>query len=105
MCLGCKRQNAKKYRLKDPRAYNFKNRIARYGMSIDEYQTIWDAQDGICPICERDIVLETSRIDHDHKTGAVRGILCVSCNSGIGLLHDSPRALIRAAKYVGGCGG
>jgi hypothetical protein len=41
-------------------------------------------------------------IDHDHRTGKVRGLLCVSCNTGIGKLGDDVDGLYRALRYVQG---
>jgi hypothetical protein len=63
------------------------------------------AQGGGCAICGRtpdDAPGRWSRlnIDHDHKTGKVRGVLCHGCNSGIGHLQDDPALLRRAAEYV-----
>ena len=42
----------------------------------------------------------TWRVDHDHKTGQVRGLLCDRCNLGIGYMQDGPDILIAAARYV-----
>jgi hypothetical protein len=39
-------------------------------------------------------------VDHDHKTGKIRGLLCGPCNRGLGYLHDSPELLERLAAYV-----
>lgn len=59
------------------------------------------AQGGVCAICGRaprdDISLH---VDHDHATGAVRGLLCFRCNNAVGDLEDDPAILRRAAVYV-----
>lgn len=102
VCLGCKRENAKKYRRKDIKRYNLKNRVKRYGINIDDYNEMREKQNGCCAICKSQIVLETSRIDHNHVTGRVRGLLCVSCNTGIGLLKDSPQIMKNAISYLRG---
>ena len=99
-CLLCKQENAAKYRHKDLKLYSLKSRVRRYGMSLEDYQKLQDAQKGKCAICESVIVYETSHIDHDHKNGKVRGILCKSCNFGLGLLKDSPQILANALKYL-----
>lgn len=61
------------------------------------------AQGGVCKICRRP---ETQRkrlaVDHCHTTGAVRGLLCITCNAEIGHLLDDPEIIRRAADYVGG---
>jgi hypothetical protein len=51
-----------------------------------------------CPICLRR--LEFRAVDHCHKTGRVRGVLCRTCNSGIGMLRDDVGNFRRAAEYV-----
>lgn len=56
-----------------------------------------EARDGVCPICRRDGALV---LDHNHSTGAQRGWLCARCNVGIGMLGDSPVALLAAAAYL-----
>lgn len=53
--------------------------------------------DKVCVICGSDKELV---VDHDHKTGVIRGVLCGKCNRGIGLLDDSPERLRRAAVYL-----
>jgi hypothetical protein len=55
-------------------------------------------KDGKCHICDQ--VLEKDCIDHDHITGKVRGILCPSCNMGIGLMKDDISVLQEAANYL-----
>ena len=60
-------------------------------------------QDGRCAICGRtDSGRPGARfyVDHDHATGSIRALLCISCNVGIGLLDDSPERVLAAAAYV-----
>jgi hypothetical protein len=52
-----------------------------------------------CPICWKP---DPEHVDHDHKTGKVRGILCFNCNGGLGQFRDDPAALRRAAEYLEG---
>jgi hypothetical protein len=54
-------------------------------------------QDGVCAICGRP---NPEHVDHDHETGAVRGILCFNCNGGLGQFRDSIDALLSAASYL-----
>lgn len=53
--------------------------------------------EGKCPICLRTRKLV---IDHDHETGVVRGLICRTCNTGIGHLMDNPELLLRALDYL-----
>lgn len=77
----------------------------RYGITLAEMEVAFVNQDGRCPICQRELVLErhmsnSCHIDHDHNTGQVRGLLCGKCNRGIGLLSDNPNLLRAAADYL-----
>jgi hypothetical protein len=60
------------------------------------------AQGDMCAICMVPLVWPDSKtcVDHDHKTGRVRGILCTGCNSGLGHFKDSIVSLRRAIKYI-----
>lgn len=71
----------------------------KFGMDEGEYQRMLEQQGGVCAICNLTCVRELA-VDHCHKTGTVRGLLCLRCNTGIGKLNDDPRLLLRAAKYL-----
>ena len=58
-----------------------------------------DRQGGRCLICGC-VPEKTLHIDHNHGTGAVRGLLCGKCNVGLGLFGDNPTRLERAAAYL-----
>lgn len=96
------RKNGKRYyeNNKDRIAeLNRRGRIRAYGITPEEYDRMLLAQDKCCALCRR--LLETRIcIDHDHATGQVRALLCVSCNSGLGDLQDDPELMRRAAEYV-----
>ena len=70
----------------------------KYGMLPGDYTSLLEAQGGICAICQSAMVLP--HVDHCHQTGRVRGILCLRCNSGIGMFGDSPSTVRRAASYL-----
>lgn len=72
-----------------------------YGITLEQKESIIKAQDSCCPICGKNIVNDkTSHVDHDHKTGKLRGVLCMSCNAGMGLLGDSELILNNAIRYL-----
>lgn len=71
----------------------------KFGMEDGEYQQRLAQQGGVCAICRLPCTRELA-VDHCHKTGVVRGLLCAGCNTAIGRLHDDPRLLLRAAKYL-----
>jgi hypothetical protein len=73
----------------------------RYGITEDDYNRMLDEQGGRCAICATDEPGKKSWcIDHDHETGAVRGLLCSLCNVGIGNLRDDTDILRSAVSYL-----
>lgn len=78
----------------------------KYSMTVEEYHELLEAQGGVCAICGTEQTTGRGSennhfsVDHDHKTGAVRGLLCHACNTAIGLLQDSPTLLHSAIKYL-----
>ena len=91
-----------KYTCKINRRYRLKR---RYGLTIEEYDTLLHKQRFKCKCCgvhqnEED---RSFAVDHDHETKQVRGLLCNKCNRGIGLLGDSLEGLYRAVKYLESC--
>ena len=77
-----------------------------YGIGVDEYVTMWLAQDGVCKICLKEGFLMKEHhniklvVDHCHLTTKVRGLLCHNCNRGLGLFQDSVSNLKRATRYI-----
>lgn len=72
-----------------------------YQLSTKRFEEIFTAQDGRCGCCKVIEPGETGwHIDHDHQTGEIRGILCSSCNTGIGFLGDNVEGLQRAIAYL-----
>lgn len=73
----------------------------RYGMTLEEYDAMLEAQGGGCFICGRppreDISLH---VDHDHSTGKVRGILCFCCNNALADFREDPTLFAKAAAYL-----
>jgi hypothetical protein len=108
-CKTCHSARVKDWRTKNPERVKAnrqrykpisqkRNRNLEYGLSDEQYLELLASQDGCCLICG----LNNKRlvIDHCHKTGIVRGILCHSCNSGIGMLQDDPEIIKMALWYL-----
>ena len=74
-----------------------------YGITIDEYDKMFEEQNGVCAICST-FEVENTRgrlcIDHDHRDGRVRGLLCIGCNTAIGSLKDDINLFLEAIKYL-----
>jgi len=80
------------------REKNFKR---NYNLSYKEWEGLWYAQDGRCAICDNFFVeMKAIYVDHNHKTGKTRGLLCHNCNSGIGFLNDDPELTMKATEYL-----
>jgi hypothetical protein len=74
-----------------------------YGMTPEQYSELLLKQGGTCALCPARTGKASGGylfVDHDHRTGNVRGLLCVSCNTALGLLGDDPEHLTRALRYL-----
>lgn len=79
-CESCKRQRiVSRYLAHD---------LKKFNMAIDDYESLVKQQNGLCAICKRSLLpggrIRRLSIDHDHRTGAVRGLLCTPCNTNLG---------------------
>ena len=103
MCGECyakhlREKNAEQYLEYDLQRY--------FGISLVEYNEMLENQDGVCAICGKEEATKVNgkrvrlSVDHDHKTGKIRGLLCGNCNRGIGNLQDSPGLLKKAIDYL-----
>ena len=73
----------------------------KYGLTVAQYEAMHRRQGGKCKVCrEPEKTNARLAVDHCHTTGRVRGLLCKSCNWGIGLLKDDAKLLRRAAGYL-----
>ena len=73
-----------------------------YGLSIENFEQLFEQQKGKCAICGRQFNERTLRphVDHCHKTKQVRGLLCRKCNPALGSFNDDPRLLRAALRYL-----
>lgn len=80
--------------------------LREYGMTMADYLAMGEAQGWRCAICNKDAKENPKGkhsplcVDHCHKTGEVRGLLCNACNSGLGCFRDNVAALRTAAEYL-----
>ncbi len=73
----------------------------RYGITVEQYEQMDREQGGLCKICRRPPGKKRLHVDHDHKTGDVRGLLCSNCNRVLGLMEDREDWLRAAVRYLG----
>jgi len=99
-CNSCTKQIEKKNNTKDSN----KDKILKktYNISLDEYNQIFNEQGGRCDICKthQSLLNKVLSVDHCHKGGFVRGLLCSSCNVAIGLLKENKDILAEAILYL-----
>lgn len=83
------------------RKRNFRNKYKKYGLTFEEYEQMYEKQNGTCLLCktQQDFLV----VDHDHDTDKVRGLLCNNCNLGLGHFKDSVESLLSAAEYLRKC--
>jgi hypothetical protein len=80
------------------REYHLKR---KYGITLEQYNEIFEAQDGVCAICREPRPEErTLHVDHDHDTGEIRGLLCFRCNNALGDLRESYDLAVKAVDYL-----
>lgn len=100
-CQPCYNQYMREY--KDRRGYRYnKDRALKqsFGITIEDYDMMMAKQSGVCAICEQEDKNFALSVDHDHATGAVRGLLCSPCNRALGLLKESPKNMLSMIDYI-----
>jgi len=104
LCMECRAKHSKEWREKYPERYREakrKHNLKRiYGITIQEYDKILKKQKGRCAICGKKPGKIRLAVDHCHRTGKIRGLLCNSCNLGIGKLGDTIEKLKKAIDYL-----
>lgn len=80
----------------------YRDRLLRrtFGITLEEYKEKLKTQGGVCGICAGPSGKRIMAVDHDHKTGKVRDLLCHQCNVGLGSAKDSPDILRKMAEYI-----
>jgi len=99
-------ENCRKWRLEHPdreAASSRKTKLKhKYGLSIDDYNKMLKEQGCCCKICgiTVDVFGKNLVVDHDHKTGKIRGLLCNSCNSVLGYAKEDEKIMLNAIEYL-----
>lgn len=103
-CKICQRLANKRQRAKNPLSFSLRARKSKlktkYNLTIEQYNQILIQQKYRCSICSKhqgDVYLA---IDHCHKTGIIRGLLCRKCNLALGHLDDNETTLYNALLYL-----
>lgn len=90
-CRKCKTASGRNSQLK-----------RNFGITLDDFQSMLAAAGGMCSICSGSMLVvgRGPNVDHCHKTNKVRGLLCNTCNTAIGLLKDNIKILQGAIRYL-----
>ena len=113
-CKECSKyftqQATKEWRANNPQSNKASNLRAKakskYGLPLEDIWQMLFRQNGKCLICKRIIDFDSPdkcdkpHVDHNHETGKVRGLLCLTCNTGLGMFGDSPDLLEAALTYI-----
>lgn len=111
-CKSCDSLARKKWSINNPerslRSVRSRQLKYKYGITLEEFEKLLERQGGKCACCgvTKNNTTGSSRngwnfaVDHCHETNKIRGLLCNQCNRGIGMLGDTPEALLRAYNYL-----
>lgn len=114
ICRDCSRERVKQWRKDNPEKRRAQQRLETkrggrkkhlkrsYGLSLEEYNQMFEDQHGSCKICgvHQSQLAKPLFVDHCHTTGAVRGLLCTHCNFVLGYARDNPVILQSAINYL-----
>lgn len=103
-CKPCVRVRQQKWKTDNPAQHKKLERKSylkkRWGLSVDEYQKMSEAQDHRCAICRQpESENRSMAVDHDHSTGKIRGLLCRPCNTSLAQFENTD-SLQRAVEYL-----
>jgi len=109
ICKTCTAKYSREWYLKSGITGSKKWKSPREGFSHDDYLQMLDEQNGCCAICGKEEVVDSKLnkirrlcIDHCHKTGLIRGLLCMKCNAGLGMFEDDINLLLDSIQYLKG---
>ena|SRR3990170_1348221 len=87
-------------------AFSRERHLQSYGLTPEQYAEMLVEQKGVCAVCGKPETAQSRlgtpyslAVDHDHETGAVRGLLCGTCNAALGMLGDSSEMILNLLSY------
>lgn len=104
MVKGKPRQRAPRITKEKKNLAHKEHGLKKYGLTIDQYIQMHKLQDGKCGNTQcgtkLDLNSSTTHVDHDHKTGKVRSLLCNNCNCALGMINDNQNKLLGLIDYL-----
>ena len=95
-----KRDYASEYQSRTPEYRRNRHLKHRYGITLEDYNSMLQEQNGSCAMCPTTALEEVLCVDHNHDTGAVRALLCKTCNTMLGMAKDSVDRLQAGIDYL-----
>jgi hypothetical protein len=101
--------NGARWRESNPDSDVNKHLMRKYGITLEEYNRMFEAQKGVCAICGKEEKTrrrkksnenERLAVDHCHDTGVIRGLLCFKCNTAMGSLGDTQTHVMKVIHYL-----
>lgn len=96
-CSGRLSAESRKRNFKKHSSVSAVRHAMSYGLTKEEALRVVENREGKCPICG---IVRRLVIDHDHRSGLVRGVICGKCNSVLGMANDCIQTLLSAAEYL-----
>lgn len=103
-CKSCSNARQRGDHVHDNPAFLNRRMLRKYGITLEEYNVLFLKQEGKCAICgvyQKDLS-KRLYVDHDHKTGIIRGLLCYKCNTGLGQFNDNIKLIENTLNYLRG---
>ena len=101
-CKECDKERVKKRHQDNPERTRNNDLKRNYGITLAEHKQMFEEQKGLCAICKKegDGKWKKLCVDHDHKTGKVRQLLCRNCNMVLGQVGDNVQNLQNMIEYL-----
>lgn len=101
-CKECDKERVKARHLENPDRTKNNDLMRTYGITLEEHTRMFEEQNGVCYLCKKpgDGRWKKLCVDHDHKTGKVRKLLCRSCNTALGQVGDNVDLLKAMIEYL-----
>jgi len=101
-CKICTGERVKNRHKENPERTRNNDLKRNYGITLDEHTQMYEEQNGVCAVCKEpgDGRWKKLCVDHDHKTGKVRQLLCRNCNMVLGQVNDNPNLLSDMILYI-----
>ncbi len=100
ICRRCGNDYSKEWLAENPKKRKSYTLKTYFGITLDEARVMWERQGRNCWLCQCDLSFKEVNVDHNHKSGEVRGLVHNICNAIAGLAHDSPELLDRISESL-----